>query len=72
MYKNLKTLEVECLENGDYQLYRETFSGKTTFLKWIPEPENCKNQENRIQSKKINGTVKLCTLATNNLIVSCH
>ena len=37
----------------------------------IPAPENCKNQEtNRIKSKKINRTLKLCTLATNNLILS--
>ena len=40
------------------------------FFKWIPAQENCKNQEtNRIKSKKINRTLKLCTLATNNLIL---
>ena len=33
-------------------------------LKWVPAPENCKNQEiNRIKLKKIL-TVKLCTLTT--------
>ena len=54
---------------GEWKLPRvqETFSCKTTFFKM----ENCKNQEtNRIKSKKINRTLKLCTLATNNLILS--
>ena len=71
MYKNLKTLAVECLENGNYQVYRKLFQAKQHFLKWTPVPENCKNQEiNRIKSKKINRTVKICTLATNKLIMS--
>ena len=40
-------------------------------LKWITAPENCKNQDiNRIKLTKINRFVKLCTLATNNLILS--
>ena len=34
---------------------QEIFHAKQHFLKWIPVPENCKNQEiNRIKSKKIN------------------
>ena len=71
MYKNLKKQAVECLENGNYHVYRKLFPAKQHFLKWIPAPEICKNQEtNRIKSKKINRTLKLCTLATNNLILS--
>ena len=71
MYKNLKKQAVECLENVNCHLYRKLFPAKQHFLKWIPAPENCKNQEtNRIQSKKINRTLKLCTLGTNNLILS--
>ena len=71
MYKNLKIPAVECLENGNYHVYRKLFHAKQHFFKWIPAPENCKNQEtNRIKSKKINRTLKLCTLATNNLVLS--
>ena len=71
MYKNLKILAVECLENGNYHVYRKLFPAKQHFFKWIPAPENCKNQEtNRIKLTKINRTLKLCTLATNNLILS--
>ena len=71
MYKNLKTPAVECLENGNYHVYMKLFPAKQHFLKWTPAPENCRNQEiNRIKSKKINRTLKLCTLATNNLILS--
>ena len=71
MYKNLKIPTVEFLENGNYQVYRKFFLAKQQFFKWIPAPEKCKNQEtNRIKSKKINRTLKLCTLATNNLILS--
>ena len=67
MYKNLKIPAAECLENGNYHV----FPAKQHFFKWIPAPENCKNQEtNRIKSKKINRTLKLCTLATNNVILS--
>ena len=70
MYKNLKISTVECLENENYHVYRKLFPGEH-FFKLIPAPENCKNQEtNRIKSKKINKTLKLCTLATNNLILS--
>ena len=69
MYKNLKIPAVECLENGNYQVYRKLFPAKQLFFKWIPAPEICKNQEtNRIKSKKINRTLKLCTLATSNWI----
>ena len=71
MCKNLKIPAVECLENENYHVYRKLFPCKTTFLKWILAPENCENQErNKIKSKKINRTLKLCTLATNNLILS--
>ena len=71
MFKNLKKPAVECLESGNYHVYRKHFPGKQHFFKSIPAPENCKNQEiNRIKSKKINRTVKLCTLPTNNLILS--
>ena len=72
MYKILKTPAAECLENRNYQqVYRKLFPAKQHFLESIPAPENCKNQEtNRIKSKKITRTLKLCTLATNNLILS--
>ena len=71
MYKNLNIPTVECLENGNYHVNRKLFPAKQHFFKWIPVPENCKNQEtNRIKSKKINRTLKLCTLAKNNLILS--
>ena len=63
MYKNLKIPAVECLENGNYHAYRKLFL-KTTFFKMDPSARKCKNQEtNRIKSKKINKTLKLCTLA---------
>ena len=55
---------------GEWNILRaqQTFHAKQHFLKL---QENCKNQEiNRIKSKKINKTVKLCTLATKNLILS--
>ena len=71
MYKNLKMPTVKCSENGNYHMYKKLFPAKQHFFKWIPVPENCKNQEtNRIKSKKINRTLKLCTLATNTLIFS--
>ena len=71
MYKNLKTPAVECLENGNYHIYRKLVPAEQHFFKWIMAPENCKNQEtNRIKSTKINRTLKLCTLATINLILS--
>ena len=62
MHKNLKTPAVECLK---------LFPAKQHFLKWIPATENCKNQEiNRIKSKQINRPLKLCTRATNTLILA--
>ena len=71
MYKNLKIPAVKCLENENYHVCRKLFSAKQHFLKWIQAPENCKNQEtNGIKSKKIYRTLKLCTLAINNLILS--
>ena len=53
---------------GEWILPRvqETFSEETTLFEMDvdPVPENCKNQAiNRIKSKKINRTIKLCTLA---------
>ena len=54
MYKNLKILTVECLENGNYHVYRKLFPGEQRFFKWIPAPENCKNQEtNRKNQRKL-------------------
>ena len=71
MYKNLKIPAVECLENRNNHVYRKLFTANQHFLKWTPAPENCKNQDiNRIKLKKINRTLKSCTLATNNLILS--
>ena len=71
MYKNLKIPAVECFENGNYHVYSKLFPAKQHFFKWIPALENCKNQEtNRIKSKKNNRTLKLCTLAANNLMLS--
>ena len=63
MYKNLKIPTVECLENGNNHVYRKLFPAKQHFLQMDQET-------NRIKSKKINRTPKLCTLATNNLILS--
>ena len=51
MYKNLKRLAVECLENGNYHVYRKIFAGITTFLKWITAPKNLQklgNKHNKI------------------------
>ena len=71
MYKNLKTPAAECLENGNYHVYSKLFHAKQHLLKWIQAPENCKNQKiNRIKSKKINRNVKLCTLETENFMLS--
>ena len=45
---------VECLENGNYHVYRKLFPAKQHFLKCIPAQGNCQNQEiNRIKLKKI-------------------
>ena len=56
MYKNLKTLAVKYLENGTYYVYRKLFHAKQHFFfKWIPAPENCKNQEiNKIKENEQN------------------
>ena len=71
MYKNLKTLAVECLENEITSCTGNFFMENTIFLNGSQRQKVCKNQEiNRIKSKKINGMVKLCTTATNNLILS--
>ena len=34
MYKNLKLLTVECLENENYHVYRKLFPGEQHFFKW--------------------------------------
>ena len=50
---------------------RNFFRQTTFFFKLIPAPEYYKNQElNSMKYKKINRTVKLCTLATNDLILT--
>ena len=72
MYKNLKIPTVECLENGNYHVYRKLFLENNFFQM---DPCARKLQEsgtNSMESKKINRTLKLCrpTLATNNLILS--
>ena len=58
---------------GEWKLPRvqETFSCKTTLFKMDPRASKLQesgNKQNNI--KKINRTLKLCTLATNNLILS--
>ena len=63
MYKNLKTPAVERFDNGNCHVYIKLFPAKQHFFKWIPAPENCKNQRKLTE-------LKLCTLATNNLILS--
>ena len=51
---------------------QETFFSKTTFFKMDPSTRKLQEsgKKNRIKSKKINRSLKLCTLATNNLILS--
>ena len=53
MNTNLKIPAVECLKNGNYLVHRKLFHQRQNFLKWIPAPKNCKNQEisgeNRIE-----------------------
>ena len=68
MYKNLKIPAVECLENENYHVYRKLFPEKQHFFQMDPSAR--KLQESGIKSKKINRTLKLCTLGTNNLILS--
>ena len=71
MYKNLKIPTVECLENGNYHVYRKLFPGEQHFFQMDPSARKLQESgNNRIKSKKINTTLKLCTLATNNLILS--
>ena len=71
MYKNLKILAVECLENGNYHVYRKLFPAKQLFFQMDPSARKLQESgNNRIKSKKINRTLKLCKLATNNLILS--
>ena len=59
MYKNLKIPAVECLENGNYHLYRKLFPAKQHVLKWIPAPGNWNQETNRIKLKKINRTLQI-------------
>ena len=73
MYKNLKISTVESLENENYHMYRKLFPGEHHFFIWNPSARKLQDldqEANRIKSKKINRTLKLCTLATNNLILS--
>ena len=56
MYKNLKTPAVQCLENGNYHMYRKLFHAKQLFeigpsARKLQEPGNKQNQ------------IKLTTLA---------
>ena len=57
---------------GEWKLphVQETFSCKPTFFQMDPSARKLQESGNRTESKKINRTLKLCTLATNNLILS--
>ena len=69
--QNSKDTAVESLENGNYHMYRKLFTCKTTFFKMDPSARKLQEPGNKQnKSKKINRTVKLCTLATNSLIFS--
>ena len=51
MYKNLKIPAVECLENGNYHVYRK-LSCKTTFFKMDPSARKLQqsgNKQNKIK-----------------------
>ena len=48
MYKNLKTLAAEWLENGNNHVDRKHFNAKQHSFKWIPAPEIARNQETNI------------------------
>ena len=39
--------------NGNYHVYRKLFPAKQHFFKWIPAPENCKNQETTRNQRKL-------------------
>ena len=59
---------------GEWKLPRvqETFSWRTTYFQMDPSARKLQesgNKQNKIK-KKINRTLKLCTLASNNLILS--
>ena len=52
MYKNLKTWTVECLENGNFHVYRKFCLGKTTFFKMDPSVRKLQepgNKQNKIK-----------------------
>ena len=71
MSTNFNTPVVEYLENGNYHVYRKLFPAKQHFLKWDHRARKFQesgSKQNKM--KKINRTLKLCTLATNNLILS--
>ena len=58
---------------GEWKLphVQETFSCKTTFFQMNPSSRKLQESENRHNKiNKMNRTHKLCTLATNNLILS--
>ena len=52
MHKNLTTPAVECLEKGNYHVYRNLFPAEHHFLKWIPAPKKLQesgNKQNKIK-----------------------
>ena len=51
MYKNLKIPTVECLENGNYHMYRKLFPAKQHFFQMDPSAR--KLQESGIKQNKI-------------------
>ena len=68
MYKNLKAPQLHAWRMKITK-YTKLFHAKQHFLKWIPKArklQETRNKKNRI--KEINR--KLCTLATNDLILS--
>ena len=62
MYKFLKKPAVECLKNGNYHVYNIFSNGS--------QRQKIARIRKQTELKKINRTLKLCTLATNNLILS--
>ena len=55
MYKNLKAPAVECLENGNYHMYRKPFPAKTTFFKMDPSARKLQESGNNKKNlRKLN------------------
>ena len=54
MCTNLKTPAVECLENGNYHVYRKLFHAKQHFFKWIPEAKKLQESGNKQNEIKEN------------------